>query len=69
MALVALVIGIIAGIFCFVLTWMISDFFIPPRFNWSKSAFSVFLLKLGMAGGAAFLGFALVSNFVLELLK
>ena len=68
-SVIALISGIIAGIIAFVVIWILSDWFIPPRYNWSKSVFSVFLLKLSMAGGGAFMIFALVSNFVLDWLK
>ena len=66
MAVIAFILGTMAGIVGFIITWMVSDFFIPPRYNWTKSGFSVFLIKLGMAGGVAFMAFAFISNLILH---
>jgi hypothetical protein len=68
MTLLAFVLGIVAAIITFIITWLISDYFIPPRYNWAKSAFSVVLIKLGMAGGVAFIAFAFVSNLILKMI-
>jgi hypothetical protein len=68
-SIIALICGIISGIATFVIIWGFSDYFIPPRYNWSKSIFSVFLIKLGAAGGGAFVVFAFISNLVLNYLK
>ncbi len=69
MSIIALIAGIIVGLIVFIITWLISDFFIPPRYNWAKSAFSVIIIKLGMAGGAAFMAFAFISNMILHYFK
>jgi hypothetical protein len=68
-SVIALISGIIAGVIAFVIIWALSDFFIPPRYNWSKSVFSVFLIKFGAAGGGAFMVFAFISNMVLNYFK
>lgn len=54
LAILAMAGAVLAAIMAFVIAWSISDFFIPPRYNWSKSAYSVFVIKLGMAASAAF---------------
>jgi hypothetical protein len=68
-SIIALICGIISGIVAFVIIWALSDYFIPPRYNWSKSIFSVFLIKLGAAGGGAFMVFAFISNLLLKMFK
>ena len=68
-SVIALISGIVSGIVAFVIIWALSDYFIPPRYNWSKSVFSVFLIKLGAAGGGAFMVFAFISNMVLNYFK
>jgi hypothetical protein len=67
LAIIAFILGIVAAVIAFIITWLISDFFIPPRYNWAKSAFSVALIKFGMAGGVAFMAFAFISNLILKL--
>jgi hypothetical protein len=57
------IIGVISAILVFIITLLVSDFFIPPRYNWSKSAYSVLMIKIGMAGGAAFYAFILTVGF------
>jgi hypothetical protein len=68
-SVIALISGIVSGIVAFVIIWALSDYFIPPRYNWSKSVFSVFIIKLGAAGGGAFMVFAFISNMVLNYFK
>lgn len=47
------ILAIIAAIIAFVIAWLVSEFFIPPRDHWSKSGFTILLIKLGMAFTAA----------------
>lgn len=37
------------GLVGFIYTWKFSEFFIPPRDHWSKSAFAVIITKIGIA--------------------
>lgn len=53
--------GFILAVLAFVLTWKVSEFFIPPRDHWSKSAYAVFVVKLGMAAIAAVVTFLYAS--------
>ena len=62
---VAIIVSLITALITFIITWLISDFFIPPRDHWSKSGYSILLVKLGMAGGAAFWVFLFVSQLVI----
>ena len=57
------IIGFILAVLAFVLTWRVSEFFIPPRDHWSKSAYAVFVVKLGMAATAAVVAFLYASIF------
>jgi len=66
-AIMAIIAGVIAAIVAFIITWRVSDFFIPPRYNWTKSAYSVFVIKLGMAGTAAFYAFIGVMGLIVAL--
>jgi len=68
-ATIALILGIVSAVITFILMWIFSEFFIPPRYHWSRSGFSVLLIKLSMAGGIAFFVFGFVSNMLLDLLK
>jgi hypothetical protein len=60
-------VSIIMAIIAFGITWMISEFFIPPRDHWTKSAYSVVVAKIGMASTAATLTY-LYSDIVVKLL-
>jgi hypothetical protein len=62
----AVTLSILASIITFFVAFSISNFFIAPRENWRQSAFHVILLKLGIAGGAAFWAFVLVSGYFLR---
>jgi hypothetical protein len=61
---IAFVISLIVAIITFVITWLVSEFFIPPRNHWSQSRYSIFVLKLGMASGAAFWVFLIVGSAI-----
>ena len=62
---VTIIVSLITALIAFIITWLISEFFIPPRDHWSKSGYSILLIKLGMAGGAAFWVFLLVGQLVI----
>jgi hypothetical protein len=66
---VAIIGSLIIALIAFIITWLVSEFFIPPRDHWSKSGYSIFLVKLGMAGGVAFWVFLFVSHFVIGFLE
>jgi predicted lysophospholipase L1 biosynthesis ABC-type transport system permease subunit len=66
-AIIAIIAGVIAAVLAFIITWKISNFFIPPRYNWSKSAYTVFIIKLGMAGTAAFYAFIGVMGLIVAM--
>lgn len=66
-AVIAVIAGIIAAIIAFVIAWKLSDLFIPPRYNWAKSAYTVFMIKLGMAGAAAFYAFIGVMGLIVAM--
>ena len=57
------IIGFILAVLAFVITWNVSAFFIPPRDHWSKSAYAVFVVKLGMAATAALVTLMYASVF------
>ena len=57
------IIGFILAVLAFVITWNVSTFFIPPRDHWSKSAYAVFVVKLGMAATAALVTLMYASVF------
>ncbi len=61
---IAFVISLIVAIITFVITWLVSEFFIPPRNHWSQCRYSIFVLKLGMASGAAFWFFLIVGSAI-----
>jgi len=63
-AAIAVILGVIGATIAFIITWKVSDLFIPPRYNWTKSAYTVFMIKLGMAGTAAFYSFLGVSGLL-----
>jgi hypothetical protein len=63
-SIIAVIAGIVAAILAFIITWKISNFFIPPRYNWAKSAYTVFIIKIGMAGAAAFYAFIGVMGLI-----
>ena len=52
---------VIGGIIAFVVAWLVSEFFIPPRDHWSKSGFAILLIKLGMAFTAAVYTFTIIA--------
>lgn len=58
----AVIISFLVAIVAFIVTWLISEFFIPPRDYWSKSGYSILLIKLGIAGGIAVWVFIIVSQ-------
>ena len=62
---VAIIVSLIIALIAFIITWLVSEFFIPPRDHWSKSGFSVLLVKLGMAGGVAFWFFLIFGQLVI----
>lgn len=63
--MIAIIGGFFAALIAFIITWKVSDFFIPLRDRfWSKSGFAIFLTKLNMAGGAAFLAFTIIGNIL-----
>jgi len=62
---VAVIVSLIIALIAFIITWLVSEFFIPPRDHWSKSGYSILLVKLGMAGGVAFWVFLFVSQLVI----
>jgi hypothetical protein len=64
--MLALVIAfcIVASLTAFIVTWKFSDFFIPPRDYWTKSGFSILVVKLGMAAGAAFWTFIAITGIL-----
>ena len=51
---------IIVLLFALYLAWQITDYFIPPRYNWVKSPVQVFMIKLGIAAGIVFWTFQLI---------
>jgi hypothetical protein len=51
------ILSFIIAIITFIITFKISNFFIAPRENRRLSGFAILMLKLGMAGGTAFLTF------------
>ena len=58
--------SILAGIcalVAFVIAWLVSEFFIPPRDHWSKSGFAILMVKLGMAFTAAFYTYGFIYFF------
>ena len=63
---VAIIVSLFIALIAFIITWLVSEFFIPPRDHWSKSGFSVLLVKLGMAGGASFWVFLIVGQLVIS---
>jgi hypothetical protein len=65
---VAIIVSLILALISFIITWLVSEFFIPPRDHWSKSGYSILLIKLGMAGGIAFWVFLFVSQLVIGFL-
>jgi len=65
---VAIIVSLIIALIAFIITWLVSEFFIPPRDHWSKSGYSILLIKLGMAGGVAFWVFLFVSQLVIGFL-
>jgi hypothetical protein len=65
---VAIIVSLFIALIAFIITWLVSEFFIPPRDHWSKSGYSILLIKLGMAGGAAFWVFLFVSQLVIGFL-
>jgi hypothetical protein len=60
MILIFTIIAVIVAIIAFVITWLVSEFFIPPRDHWTKSGFAIFTIKLGMAATAAFYAFLFI---------
>jgi len=60
MILIFTIIAVIVAIIAFVITWLVSEFFIPPRDHWTKSGFVIFTIKLGMACMAAFYAFGFI---------
>ena len=66
-AILAVLAGVIAAIIAFIIAWKLSNLFIPPRYNWSKSAYTVFMIKLGMAGAAAFYAFIGVMGLIVAM--
>jgi hypothetical protein len=61
----AIIISFLVAIVAFIVTWLISEFFIPPRDHWTKSGYSILLIKLGMAGGIAVWVFIIVSQLII----
>jgi hypothetical protein len=53
----------IGAVVAFVIAWLVSEFFIPPRDHWSKSGFTILLVKLGMAFTAAFYTYGFIYVF------
>lgn len=64
MAIIFTIIAVMVAIIAFIITWLVSEFFIPPRDHWVKSGFVVFTIKLGMAATAAFYAFGFVYYFL-----
>jgi len=56
----AIILSLIAALIAFIITFKISNFFIAPREHWRQSNFAIIMIKLGMAGGAAFWIFTIV---------
>lgn len=54
MTIIYSIIAGVAALIAFIITWLVSEFFIPPRDHWSKSRYVIFTIKLGMAAMAAF---------------
>lgn len=54
MTIIYTIIAVIAALIVFILTWLVAEFFIPPRDHWSKSRYVIYTIKLGMAAMAAF---------------
>ena len=52
--------ALIAALITFWITFKISNFFIARREHWRQSQYSIIMLKLGMAAGAAFVAFLAV---------
>lgn len=54
MTIIYSIIAGVAALIAFIITWLVSEFFIPPRDHWSKSRYVIFTIKLGMAAMVAF---------------
>jgi hypothetical protein len=66
-AVLVVLAGVIATIIAFIIAWKLSKLFTPPRYNWSKSAYAVFMMKLSMAGAAAFYAFIGVISLIVAM--
>lgn len=60
MTIVYSIIAIVSALIAFIIAWLVSEFFIPPRDHWSKSRFVIFTIKLGMSSMAAFYAFEFI---------
>jgi uncharacterized membrane protein len=66
-SILAIISGFLAAIFAFVISWKFSNLFIPPRYNWSKSPYTVFMIKLSIASTAAFYAFIGVMGLIVAI--
>lgn len=57
------IIAIIIAIAAFLITWAVSEFFIPPRDHWTKSGFTILIVKLGMCLTVVFYVFTAIAAF------
>ncbi|MGD9492127.1 MAG: hypothetical protein AB7V36_02100 [Bacteroidales bacterium] len=56
----AIALGILAALVSFIIAFRVANYFIAPREHWRQSRYSILLLKLGLAAGAAYAAFMII---------